>query len=135
MGHTTLQLLLRQSYGGVRATDQEAVAELDRRGWRKPMRVLFLVVLLPFILPERLIVQWDGGDYAEQADWPTILGSIIFSAWMVSPVVFVISTLFALAKHFDGNTPNWWPSIVSGAIFVAAWVHYLSIRWLQRGSK
>lgn len=118
MKYSTLQLILKRWYSGVEISDDDAVKELERRGWIKPFRVVFLALLLPFILPERIIVALDMGDPWEEAGWKTVVLSITFSAWMVSPVVLLVSGLLALAKWFDGNSPNWWPAIISGLVFV-----------------
>jgi hypothetical protein len=63
------------------------------------------------------------------ADLATIASSVFFSAWLVSPVVLVVSALFAGAKWLDGNTPNWWPALISGSLFVATSIAGLVRIW------
>lgn len=78
-----------------------------------------MVIIVPFVLPERILVQLDMGDPWEEADWSTIGNSVLFSAWMVSPVVFLVTGLLGVAKLLDRSVVNWCPAIVSGGIFAA----------------
>jgi hypothetical protein len=133
MRYTTTQLIFRHWYSGVDLPEAAAVKELNDRGWAKPLRAIVLVLVVPFILPERIIVAVDMGDPWENADFPTIAFSAIFSAWMVSPIVFVISSLIAGATWLDGkHAPNWLAPLISGGIFVTSSVIFAIRDWWKK---
>lgn len=129
MTYTSLQLLLRRHYGGVRIAEDEAIAELNRRGWYRPYRFVFLLLVLPLILPERVCNAIDMGDPWEEANIRALLFSILFSIWSVAPVVCVASFLWALITWTKSGTYSFTIAMYSAGSFVVLSVLF----WLSRG--
>ncbi len=132
MEYTTTQLIFRHFYYGVDLSEAAAVKELSARGWKWPFRAIVLALVVPFIIPERIIMEIDCGDPWETADLPTIAFSALFSAWMVSPIVFVISFFFAGARWLDGNAPNWWVPLISAGTFALSSISFAVRDWRRK---
>ena len=70
------------------------------------------------------------GDLWEVADRRTLAFSAPFSVWLVSAAVLVVTLLIASLAWLGGDTPNWWPALISGGTLgVISIVGFLDQRW------
>ncbi len=129
MTYTTLQLLLRHQYSGVAIPESEAVAELNRRGWFRPVRVLVLLIIIPLILPERICNAFDMGDPWETASLRTLIFSALFSVWSVAPFICAGSFSWMLVCWLKGQSVSFTLATYSPGTFVV----FSVLLWLFRG--
>jgi hypothetical protein len=127
--HTTLQLLLRHQYAGVTIPENDAVAELNRRRWFRPLRFLFLLFVIPLIFPERLCNNIDMGDPWESASLKTLIFSALFSIWSVAPFVCAGSLILTFFSSIKGESV----SFLLAAYSAGAFVILSGILWFSRG--
>lgn len=119
MEYTTTQLLFRNWYSGVDLPEEEARFELKARGWLPILQSLVVSIAVPFILIERLIVALDFGDPWETANARTMAFSVLFSIWLLSPVVLVVLFAAWLYGVATGVPIPAWPVAIPAVAFIA----------------
>lgn len=89
MVYSTLDLLTRSLYSRD-IPDAEAIEVLERRGWKRQYRFLFLLCVTPVVLPERIVCALGGDDWDDgPTTWKDIQFSCAFSIAMVAPFAVI----------------------------------------------